>query len=143
LTGAVVVTSPKLIEAPASTDSLAIETLGYIDAYDAVLNCDYALVAYKETENDGTWRVRVRSSQTAGGVFEPEAMRLQARSTGAQGKPYFVWGFNMEPSAGDPRRLECRVHVAGGKPSSIEMVLQLRKFDGTADEEKSVSFPWP
>ena len=82
----------QLVEAPASTSSQTYETLGYVDAYDAPLNCDYAFVAYKETDRDtGNWRVRVRSSQTAGAVFEPEAMRLKARETGAQGKPFF-WG---------------------------------------------------
>ena len=80
--------APILLEAPASTDSTLYESLAYVDAYDAVLNADYAFVAYRETDRDtGAWRVRIRSSQTAGGVFEPDAMRLQARAAGAQGKP--------------------------------------------------------
>jgi hypothetical protein len=133
-----------VIEAPASTDSLRIETLGYIEAYDAVLNSDYAFVAFKETDiGSGAWRVRVKSLQTAGGVFEPEAMRLQARATCAQGKPYFVWGFSMEPSASDPRQVECRVHVANGQPALVEIVLQMRKFDHSADTPKSMTFVWP
>ena len=136
--------TPVLVEAPASTDSMTYETLAYVDAYDAVLNGDYAFVAYRETETDsGAWRVRIRSTQTAGGVFEPEAMRLQARSAGAQGKPYFVWGYNFEPSADDVRQIEFRVHVADGAPSSIEIFVRLRKFDGTAAEPKSVTFAWP
>lgn len=136
-------TSP-LVEAPASTETMTYETLGYVDAYDAVLNCDYAFVAYKETETDnGSWRVRIRSSQTAGGVFEPDAMRLQARSAGAQGKTHFVWGYSFEPSADDARQIEFRVHVAGGAPSAIEIFVRLRTFDGSPDEPKSVTFPWP
>jgi hypothetical protein len=123
---------------------MTYETLGYVDAYDAVLNCDYAFVAYKETETDnGSWRVRIRSSQTAGGVFEPDAMRSQARAAGAQGKPYFVWGYSFEPSADDARQIEFRVHVAGGAPSAIEIFVRLRKFDGSPDDPKSISFPWP
>ncbi|MBU6414592.1 MAG: hypothetical protein KGS45_14135 [Planctomycetes bacterium] len=39
-----------MMEAPASTDSQIIETLGAIDAYDAVLNDDYAFVVFKETD---------------------------------------------------------------------------------------------
>ncbi|MGH7132353.1 MAG: hypothetical protein ACREJO_10460 [Phycisphaerales bacterium] len=133
-----------LLEAPASDSSYTYEQLGYIDGYDAVLNCDYAFVAYKETERSGgAWRVRIKSSQTAGAVFEPEAMRLKSREMGAQGKPWFQWGYQFEPSTGDPRHVEFRVHVQGGKPDKVEMIVQLRKFDHTADEAKSVSFKWP
>ena len=88
-----------LIEAPASDRNTRYETLGYVNAYDAVLNCDYAFVARKETSRDsGEWRLRIRSSQTAGAVFEPAMMRNQARSTGAQGKPWFQWGYSFDPA---------------------------------------------
>src|SRR6185369_11091809 len=97
----------QLVEAPTSSSSLKIMPLGYVEAYDAILNDDYAMVAYKEQETStNEWRVRIRSKQTAGAVFEPEAMRLQARSAGAQGKPFFTWGFSMDPSAGDPRMVQ-------------------------------------
>lgn len=133
----------QLVEAPASDSNYRYETLGYLEAYDAVLNDDYAFVAYKETDSSGEWRVRIKSRQTAGAVFEPEAMRLQARAAGAQGKAWFPWGYSFDPSAGDARQIQFRVHVAGGKPSEIEMFVQLRKFDGTADEAQSVKFAWP
>jgi hypothetical protein len=137
-------TQKQLVEAPTSDSSTTYETLAYLDAYDAVLNCDYAFVAYKETSRDsGEWRVRIRSSQTAGAVFEPAMMQSNARSTGAQGKPWFQWGYSFDPSPSDPRNIQFRVHVKNGQPSEIEMLVQLRKFDGTADEAKSVKFPWP
>ena len=133
-----------LIEAPASTASQEIVQLGYIEAYDAPINSDYAFVAFKETDKStGAWRVQIKGKQTAGAVFEPEAMRLQARQAGAQGKPWFQWGYSFDPSAGDPRCIQFRVHVKDSKPSSIEMFVQVRKGDGTADAPQSVSFPWP
>ena len=132
-----------LIEAPASDANYRYETLGYIAAYDAVLNCDYAFVAYKETERGGEWRIRINSSQTAGAVFEPAAIRNKARETGAQGKPWFQWGYCFNPVVGDPRNIQFRVHVTSGQPREIEMYVQLRKFDGSADEAQSVRFPWP
>lgn len=135
--------SKQLIEAPAGDSARTIEPLGYIEAYDAVLNSDYAYVAYKETDSSGDWRVYIKGHQTAGAVFEPEAMRLQARAAGAQGKPWFPWGYSFDPSEGDARCVQFRVHVAGGKPSEIEMLVQCRKFDGTADEAQSVKFAWP
>lgn len=134
---------PQLIETPANIPGGAqYQHLAYIDAYDAVLNCDYAFVAYKETDSFG-WRVRIKSSQTAGAVFEPDAMRSNSRSTSAQGKPWFQWGYSFDPSAGDPRCIQFRVHVAEGIPSEIEMFVQLRKFDGTANAPVSIKFPWP
>lgn len=136
----------QLIEAPASDSTREYQTLAYLAAYDAVLNDDYAFVAYKETDRGSSpsaWRIRIKGRHTTGVVFEPEAMRLQARAAGAQGKPFFLWGNTVEPSAGDPRRIEFRVHVKDGGPASIEMVLQLRKFDHTADEARAAMFDWP
>ena len=136
--------SSQLIEAPASVaGGTSYQHLAYVDAYDAVLNCDYAFVAYKETDSSGEWRVRIKSSQTAGAVFEPAAMKSNARSTGAQGKPWFQWGYSFDPSASDPRCIQFRVHVTNGQPGEIEIFAQLRKADGSAAAPKSVSFPWP
>ena len=132
-----------LIEAPSSDSSCRYETLGYLDGYDAILNGDYAFVAYRETDSSGDWRVRIKSRQTAGAVFEPAMMMQQARAAGAQGKPWFPWGFSFDPSPGDARQIQFRVHVQNGRPSEIEMFMLLRKFDGSADVARSVKFPWP
>lgn len=135
--------SAQLVEAPASDANYRYETLGYVDAYDAVLNCDYAFVAYREIESSGDWRVRIKSSQTAGAVFEPAMMRSKCREAEANGKAFFVWGYNFEPSDGDPRQIEFRVYPGDNKPSEIEMLLRLRKADHTPGPEKSIRFPWP
>lgn len=133
-----------LIDVPASTPTQTITPLAALDGYDAVLNDDYALVAYKETDvSSGAWRVRIKARHLTGVVFEPEAMRLQARATGAQGKPFFTWGNGIDPTPGDARMLQYRVHVADGKPSKIEIVLRLRKADGSPAVEQSTSFAWP
>lgn len=133
-----------LIEAPASVPGgTQYQTLAYLDAYDAVLDSDYAFVAYKETDSNGDWRVRISSKHTAGGVFEPAMMKSNARSAGAQGKAWFPWGYSLDPSEGDPRCVQFRVHVQNGQASEIEIFVQTRKFDGTADEAKSVKFAWP
>ena len=133
----------QLVETPASVPGgVQYQQLGYVDAYDAVLNCDYAFVAYRETDGFG-WRVRIKSSQTAGAVFEPDAMRSNARAAGAQGKQWFQWGYSFDPSASDPRCIQFRVHVKDGQPGEIEIFVQLRKADGSADAPKSVKFAWP
>lgn len=133
-----------LLEAPANDSSRTYETLGYLAAYDAVLNCDYAFLAYKETERDsGEWRVRIRSSQTAGAVFEPAMIRNKARETSAQGRPWFQWGYEFTPSAGDPRQITFRVHVQDGAAREIEMVVQMRKADHSPAPVQSLRFRWP
>jgi hypothetical protein len=137
-------TIPQLIDTPANIPGVSqYQQLGYVDAYDAVLDADYAFVAYKENDSNGDWRVRIHSSQGAGGVFEPAMMKSNARSTGAQGKPWFSWGWSFDQSAGDSRWIQFRVHVANGLPCEIEIFVQLRKFDGTANVPKSVKFAWP
>jgi hypothetical protein len=134
----------ELIQAPDSNDTYEIVKLGYIDAYDAVLNDDYAFVIYKETDRgSGQWRVRIRARHLTGVVFEPEAMRQQSRAAGAQGKAFFTWGSGIDPSPGDARSLQYRVHVADGKPARIEIAAQFRKADGTADAPISLVCDWP
>jgi hypothetical protein len=132
-----------LIEALASNASCRYETLGYLAAYDAVLNCDFAFVAYKETQSTGEWRVWIRSAQTPGAVFEPAMMRSKAREAAAQGKTWFQWGYSFDPTPGDPRNIQFRVHVKDGQPREIEMVVQLRQYDGSGDAAQSVKFLWP
>lgn len=134
----------QLIEAPQSDANTLYESLGYVDNYDAVLNCDYAFVAYKETSrSSGEWRIRIKSSQTAGAEFDPKSIVSNARATGAQGKPFFQWGYSFDPSQGDPRNIQFRVIVKDGQPAEIEMFVQLRKADHTPGDAKSVKFPWP
>ena len=135
--------SKQLIEALASNASCRYDLLGYVAAYDAVLNCDYTFVAYKETELSGEWRVRIKSSQTSGAVFEPAMIRSKARETAAQGKSWFQWGYSFDPSPGDPRNIQFRVHVKDGQPDEVEILVQLRQYGGVAAEPQSVKFFWP
>ena len=134
----------KLIEAPASTPSQDIKMLAKLDAYDAVLNDDYTFVAYKETDKStGDWRVRIKGRHLTGVVFEPDMMKSNARSTGAQAKPFFTWGNGIDPTPGDARMIQYRVHVTDGAASAIEIVLQTRKADGSAMPAKSLRVNWP
>ena len=92
---------PKLIEAPASDSSRLYETLGYVQTYDAVLNSNYAFVAYRETDRaSGSSIVKISSKGTAGASFDPAAIRNRCREAGARNQPYFTWGYSFTPSAG-------------------------------------------
>lgn len=134
----------QLIDAPTSDSTHQITPLAYVDGYDAVNNDDYAFVAYKESEQGSSnWRVRIKGKQMPGVVFEPEAMRLQARAAGAQGKPFFTWGHSIDPSPSDQRSLQFRVHVSNGKPARVEIYMQLRNADGSPTQPISTLFDWP
>jgi hypothetical protein len=134
----------QLIEAPASDMTHEITPLAYLDAYDAVLNDDYAFTAYKEMDRSSSeWRVRIKGRHTTGVVFEREAMRLQARSAASQSRTSFTWGAGIDPSKGDPRSIQYIVHVKDAAPSSIEIRVRTRNADHSAAAEKSVVFAWP
>lgn len=133
-----------LLAAPIPDETFARETLAYVDAHDGIQNADYAFVAYKETHRlTGTWCVRIASSHTAGAVFHPNAIRLQARAVAEEHRRSFVWASPFSPRLGDPRRIEFRVYVSDGRPATIEIFVRLRKFDYTPDEVRIVTFPWP
>src|SRR5260221_11499583 len=132
-------TQAQLVEAPTSDASRVYETLGYVEAYDAALNDDYAFVAYKETERDsGNSCVKIKSKGTAGATFDPAAMRNRCREAGAKNEPYFTWGYSFSPSKGDPRQIEFRVHQKSGAPVALEIYVVTRQADGTAQPAKSV-----
>ena len=133
-----------LVQAPVSDGIHDYKTLGYVEAYDAVSDSDYAFVAYQETEkNSAYWRVCIKSTQTAGGSFDPAAIRAKARETGERGRAYFTWGYHREPVSGDPRQIEFRIYVTNGAPREVEIFVRLRKADHRADLAKSVRFLWP
>jgi hypothetical protein len=135
---------PQLIEAPAADFNRRYETLAYLEAYDAVLNHDYAFVAYQETDRaSGRSILRIGSRNTAGASFDPVAIRQRARMAGARNEPFFTWGYTFTPSAGDPRQIEFRVHVENGAPKEVEIFVCLRKADHSADQPQSVRFSWP
>lgn len=136
-------TTTPLITAPESANGITYETLGYVEAYDAPTNSDYAFVAYKETDSNGAWRVRISGKQTPGAVFEPDAMKQNSRMNAAQGKPFFTWGWSMDPSESDMREIQFRVHQENGTTSAIEMHVRLRNFDGSPAAPVSVRFAWP
>ena len=115
--------------------------LACVEAYDGVQRRDYTFVAYKETDRDGSWRVHIRSSQTGVTIFEPASINTRARSTSARGELWFPWGNDFDPSPRDGRQIQFRVHVANDQPSEIEMLVQLRKVDGSIKTAKSMTFP--
>jgi hypothetical protein len=129
---------------PVSDAHIQYEVLCELHAHDGASDEDHAFLAYKETERaTGQWRVRVRSLQTPGGVFEPATMALQAAMAGAQGWPYFVWGYQLAPHPGDSRQIEFRVHVRAGAPSQLELYVRLRRADGRPDLPRTAWCDWP
>jgi hypothetical protein len=133
-----------LLPLPVSGSATKYEMLGYVDAHDFVLKCDYAFLAYKETNRDtGEWRVQIKSSQTDGAELDPAMIGAQSLAAAADGKTFFAWGYSLEPSAADVRRIEFRVYVVDGNPREVEIFVRLRKADHTPSAPKCLRFPWP
>jgi hypothetical protein len=140
-------TNDQVVQAPKSSPHTEVEQLAYLESFDAVVDKDYALVVYKETKTDsGKWVIRIKSSVTAGAVFDPDSSAFKAAAKKAAGhdEPHFVWGFNLQPKEGDPRLVENRVLLGGdGKPSALEVHLITRKADGAARDELVETVAWP
>ena len=135
---------PAGLQCPVSDSHTHYEMLCQLHAHDGVGDDHHSFIAYKETIlATGEWRVRVKSLLTPGGVFEPATMALQAGMAAAQGRPYFVWGYQLAPTPGDARQIEFRVHVRLGVPSQLELYLRLRRVDQQPDTPCSAWCDWP
>ncbi len=129
---------------PKSSESKKFEQLLYFEQTDDAASKTYAFLAYKETDvKTGKWVVRMTGNATPGTTFDPAQMEKQAQKAEANGKEFFVWGFNMQPKKNDSRLVETRVYQSGGKPTRVEVHLVLRKADGSAKAEKVGKFKWP
>lgn len=132
------------LHAPVSDSRTRYETLAYLQAHDGASGDVHAFLAYKETDlASGAWRVRVKSLQTAGGVFEPATMVQQAQAAATKGQSYFVWGYHLAPTPADPRQIEFRVHVLNRRPARLELYARLRRADHSPDRPCSVVCDWP
>lgn len=136
--------SPLMITLSASSfDSIpghpgiAREPLRCGDSTAAVPAARHPFVAFKETNlASGAWRLLIQSRDTTAAVLYPNAIRLQARAVGAQGKSSFTW------SNTTGTRLNVLVHVKNGEPAAIEV------FPGTVNWNASpspepIKFCWP
>ena len=137
----------QVVQAPKSSSHTQVEQLAYVEAFDAVVDKDYAFVVYKETKvGTGKLVLRIKASVTAGTVFDPASSAFKGALKKAAGhdEPHLVWGFQLQPSENDPRRVENRVLIDGdGKPTALELHLVTRKADHSARDEKVVTVPWP
>lgn len=137
----------QVVPAPTSSSHTEVEQLAYVESFDAVVDKDYAFVIDKETKTaTGKWVIRIKSSVTAGAVFDPDSSALNGAIKRAAGhdEPHIVWGFSLQPSKGDPRLVETRLLIDGdGRPTSLEHHLITRKADQAARDEKVVTVPWP
>ena len=132
------------LRVPVSDLRTRYDALAYLEAHDGAGGDLHAFLAYKETDlTSGVWRVRVKSLQTAGGVFEPMTMVQQAQAAATRGEAYFTWGYRLAPSALDPRQIEFRVHVLNRRPARLELYTRLRGSDNRPAAPCAVVCDWP
>ena len=76
--------------------------------------------------------------------FGKERIDVAFKKAAGHEKPYFVWGFTMQPKGNDPRLVECRVNIdSEGKPLALELHVITRKADHSARDEKVLVVDWP
>jgi len=134
----------QLIQTPVSNDQYTFEQLAYIEAYDAEIEDHYAYVAFKQTHRDNeSWCIRILSRSLGGALLRPAEIAQQSRLATVQGKSHFSWGLRKDPSFEDPRHIEFRVHVVEGRPTEVEIVLQVLQAGRRPAAPESVRFAWP
>ena len=139
--------SSQLVHPPPSSATVKVTQLAYLEAYDAVIDDDYALAVYSETKTGaGQPVVKIKSRNTPGSTFDPhnDSFRKALRSAVAQGQEFLHWGFRFQSGEGDARMVESRVFGdERGQPTALEVHLVTRKADGSATEPKIARIDWP
>ncbi len=137
----------QLIHPPKPNDRTEITQLAYLNSYDAIVDKDYAYVAYKEENKEtGKWLFKIKAKVTAGTSIDPghPTIRSKIAEAAKKGEQYFIMGFNMTPQGNDPRLVENRVYFDESlKPIYIEIHLITRKEDGSPTDEQVVKIEWP
>ncbi len=129
-------TLDQAVYAPKSSSHTQVAQLGYVESYDSVADRDYAYVVYRETSvATGKWVIRIKGSDTAGTVFDPNSSALKRAFKKAVGhdETHVVWGFHLQPKQNDPRMVENRVVIdEDGDPTALEIHLVTRMADHSA-----------
>jgi hypothetical protein len=144
-----IATAGQLVHAPGSDRRTEVTELGYIDAHDDVQGKDYACVIYKEQDRrSGEWELKVKLkggvSRTTSIKPDTSSFRRRMSDAAAEGMKYFLWGYHMDPSEDDARRIENRIYFSDtGKPQYLQVHLVTRNRDGSAKEAKVARVKWP
>jgi hypothetical protein len=126
----------------AADPSFEREPLRCGDGDAPVLGTHLPFVAFKETNPaSGAWRVRIQSRHDSTAVLYPNAIRLQARAVGAQGKSSFTWSHTTVANSGSTEKLNFLVHVNDGEPAAIEVFPATVNWNGSS--QPPVKFCWP
>jgi hypothetical protein len=137
----------QVVEPPKSSSSAEVEQLAYLNAYDVVADKDYGFVAYKETKpQTGKWLLKIKAKSTAGASLDPNhpSFARNIETAAKKGLDHMVFGFQMQPKEGDPRRVENRLYFDPSlKPTRVDLHLVVRRADGSPTEEQVATFPWP
>lgn len=139
-------TDDQAVTPPKSTDRLAVEQLGYIESFDAVVDKKYAYCAWKETTPDGKWKLKIKGNITVATVLDPNnaSLKKQIEKAAGHDEKSCVWGFEMKTKEGDNRKVQNRILLdEKGKPTGIEVELITRKADGSPRDPEVMQFPWP
>jgi hypothetical protein len=140
----------QIIELPKG-DAYTYEQLAYQQDMDVILGDYYAFLAYKQTDDEGNWKVVIKGNKTAGTSAKPgSVLRNKAARAAKKGKTYFLHGFDnlreekTSKKKNDGRVIEHRFYFNDDlEITHVKMVLQTRKADGSPRQRIITSFDWP
>jgi hypothetical protein len=98
------------------------------------------------------WRFRTKQSyvrvlsnkMTAGASFNRNVVLRKASRAAGKDQPYFVHGYRLKPRPPrETRRIEFRVYQQDGRPTHIDMFLQLRDPKGKPKKPAISRFNYP
>jgi hypothetical protein len=130
---------------PPKDTNIAYSQLGYIDAYDGIINQYYAFIVFKEINRRGNLTTLGIGGNIATGItLSNERGQKLAAQAHKEGMPFATVGNPIPPLAeGDPRTVQYRILQEDGQPTELEIFIVTRDNTGKAKEPKSLKVKWP
>jgi hypothetical protein len=137
------------MQVPNDDPNEVTKELAYQESFDGVLGDYYKYIAYsiRDKKSGELKEVRIKGYNTGGTVLKNKSCPTLMRYRKNNKKDYYVYGFDglSEKNTKDNRVIEHRIYCnkKTGKPLKVEMILQTRAADGSANERIVSEFKWP
>jgi len=121
--------------------------LGYAEARDDLEKQWYGfIVCQRKNLDTGEWDVRVftKAGNVTGSALTPAQATEKTVQANQDGKTFVLFGSPFNPLGKlDYRKIEYRLYQENGKPSAVEVFIQMRNADRTAKEPVTLKVNWP
>lgn len=120
---------------------------GYAETRDDLEKQWYGfIVCQRKNLDTGKWDVRVftKSGNVTGSALTPEQATEKTVQAKEEGKTFVLFGSPFNPLGElDYRRIEYRLYQENGKPTAVEVFVQMRNADRSPKEPVTLKVDWP